>query len=114
VIPSLLEATSLSASEAMAAGKPVVCTNVGGLPFLIRDGQNGLLVPTRDACKLAQAIKGLLDSPDRRTQFGKNGRARVEAELDWRIIASRVKEIYGLAIESHLSTQRPLASATAH
>jgi glycosyltransferase involved in cell wall biosynthesis len=101
VIPSLLEATSLSASEAMATGKPVVATNIGGLPFLIKDGQNGVLVPPCDAAELARAIRALLDSPDRRKIFGENGRARIEKELDWRMIAVKVKEIYHAAIQRH-------------
>src|SRR5207245_6926099 len=101
VMPSLIEATSLSAMEAMAAGKPLVSTNVGGLPYLVRDGENGFLVPPRQTTALAEAMKRLLDSPTDRKNFGKNGRARVEAELDWKIIARRTREIYEMAIERH-------------
>jgi glycosyltransferase involved in cell wall biosynthesis len=106
VMPSLIEATSLSAMEAMAAGKPLVSTNVGGLPFLIRDGENGILVPPCQANALADAMRRLLDSPAKRTEFGKNGRTRVEMELDWKIIARRTKEIYGRAIERHCAWER--------
>jgi glycosyltransferase involved in cell wall biosynthesis len=114
VIPSLMEATSLSAMEAMAAGKPLVSTDVGGLPFLVRDGENGFLVPPRQPSELARAIERLLDSPALRTEFGKNGRARVEKELDWRIIAKRTKEIYVAAIERHRAPEIPLAEPTLH
>jgi glycosyltransferase involved in cell wall biosynthesis len=105
VIPSLLEATSLSASEAMAARKPVVCTDVGGLPFLIRDRQNGLLVPPRNPDRLAHAIKELLGSENLRMQFGESGRARVERELGWELVARQAREIYLLAIQRRRSNQ---------
>ena len=110
VIPSLMEATSLSALEAMATGKPIVATNVGGLPFLIHDGDNGFLVPPRHPFELAQAIKRLLDSPNLRTQFGSNGRTRVEDEFDWRVIARRTKEVYRIAIEKYHTPEKPLAT----
>ena len=64
VMPSLLEATSLSAMEAMASGKAVLSTNVGGLPFLVRDGENGILVPPADSHALAKGMKHLLANPD--------------------------------------------------
>jgi len=109
VMPSLMEATSLSAMEAMAAGKPIVSTNVGGLPFLIRDGENGFLVPPRQPDDLANAMKRLLDSPTLGVELGKNGRARVEAELDWQNIARRTKEIYARAIARHRHSSKSLA-----
>jgi len=110
VIPSLMEATSLSAMEAMAAGKPLVSTNVGGLPFLVREGENGFLVPPRQPTELAQAMKRLLDSSDQRIAFGKNGRARVEAELDWTIIARQTKRIYSIAMARHRASERSFAN----
>lgn len=94
VMPSLMEATSLSAMEAMAAQKPIVSTNVGGLPFLVRDGENGLLVPPSDAASLALAMKKLLDAPELVSRFGSNGRTRVERELDWSMIAKQTRNIY--------------------
>jgi glycosyltransferase involved in cell wall biosynthesis len=114
VMPSLMEATSLSAMEAMAAGKPIVSTNVGGLPFLIRDGENGFLVPPRQPDKLANAVKRLLDSPSLGVELGKNGRARVEAELDWQNIARRTKEIYARAIARHRRSWKSLADMAVH
>jgi glycosyltransferase involved in cell wall biosynthesis len=114
VIPSLMEATSLSAMEAMAAGKPIISTDVGGLPFLVRDGENGFLVTARQPSELAQAMKRLLDSPSQRMEFGKNGRARVKSELDWRIIARRTKKIYQLAIERHRDSRKSLVDIAVH
>ena len=114
VMPSLIEATSLSAMEAMAAAKPVISTDVGGLPFLIRDGENGLLVPPRDANALANAIKQLLASPQLRTRFGHSGRRRVEQELDWKIIARQTKNIYELAIGRHRVSSSSGSAAPVH
>lgn len=114
VIPSLMEATSLSAMEAMAVGKPIVSTNVGGLPFLVRDGDNGFLVSPRQPDELANAMKRLLDSPSLGVELGKNGRARVEAELDWQNIARRTKEIYARAVGRHRRSRKSLADIAVH
>lgn len=98
VMPSLMEATSLSAMEAMAARKAIVSTNVGGLPFLVRDGENGVLVPPSDAASLARAMRQLLEAPAKAAEYGMNGRARVERELDWTVIANQTRGIYRSAI----------------
>jgi len=94
VMPSLLEATSLSAMEAMATGKAVLSTNVGGLPFLVRDGENGILVPPADSHALAEGMKRLLANPELRARQGAAGRQRVEEDLDWSKIARQTLEIY--------------------
>ena len=57
VIPSLMEAVSLAALEAMASGTPVLATEVGGMPEIIIHGKNGYLVPSRDAGALAETIR---------------------------------------------------------
>lgn len=64
VLSSTREGLPISLLEAMALRRPVVVTAVGGCPDLIRDGQNGLLVPPRQAEQLASAIERVLDSPD--------------------------------------------------
>jgi glycosyltransferase involved in cell wall biosynthesis len=114
VMPSLMEATSLSAMEAMATGKPIVSTNVGGLPFLIRDGENGFLVPPRQSGELANAMKRLLDSPSLGIELGKNGRVRVESELDWQNVARRTKEVYERAVARHRKSRKSLAALSVH
>ena len=101
VMPSLLEATSLSAMEAMSSGKAVLSTNVGGLPFLIRDGENGLLVPPSNSKELASGMKKLLVDPELCARLGNAGRRRVEVDLDWSRIAEQALCIYDKAIERH-------------
>ncbi|MBE9575075.1 MAG: glycosyltransferase family 4 protein, partial [Proteobacteria bacterium] len=75
VLPSLNEGMGRVLVEAMAAGKPIVASNVGGIPDLVKDGQNGFLVKPGDSKSLSFAIKKLLDDKKMREEMGKKGRA---------------------------------------
>jgi glycosyltransferase involved in cell wall biosynthesis len=105
VLPSLKEATSISALEAMSCAKPVVASNVGGLPYLVNDGVTGLRVSPADAGALARAISDLLGSPDRRITMGLAARARVLEELTWDHIARRTEEFYSRVINQPRNEQ---------
>ena len=94
MLPSLKEATSISALEAMSCAKPVVASNVGGLPYLVEDGVTGSLVPPADAQALATAVSELLSDPERRNEMGAAARSRVLSELTWDHIARRTSEFY--------------------
>lgn len=94
VLPSLKEATSISALEAMSSARPIVASNVGGLPYLVEDGVTGLLVPPSDSDALANAISELLDSASRRELMGQAARAKVLSELTWDQIARRTLDFY--------------------
>ncbi|MEJ2731346.1 MAG: glycosyltransferase family 4 protein [Deltaproteobacteria bacterium] len=74
VLPSLNEGMGRVLVEAMAAGKPVVASRVGGIPNLVRDGETGYLVPPADEKALANGIKKLLDDPVKAKQMGLRGR----------------------------------------
>jgi colanic acid/amylovoran biosynthesis glycosyltransferase len=76
VLPSLSEGISNAALEAMAAGLPVVVTDVGGMRELVRDGVDGLLVPPRDPPALAAALARLLTDPDLRADLSAGARRR--------------------------------------
>jgi len=78
-LTSVSEAASLTLLEAMAAGLPVVVTNVGGNPEIVRDGREGLLVPRGDAAATARAILLLLDDPARAAALGRAAAERVRA-----------------------------------
>jgi glycosyltransferase involved in cell wall biosynthesis len=77
VAPSLLpESFGIVALEAAAAGKPVVASNLGGLPDVVVDGETGLLVAPGDVSGLREALRRLIDDPDLRERMGRAGAAR--------------------------------------
>ena len=82
------------ALEAMAAGKPVVGSRVGGIPELICDGENGLLVPEKDAAALADALVILARDPALRARLGASGRKEIRTERIWETVGRRFVEIY--------------------
>ena len=90
VLPSYHEGMPISLIEAMAAGLPVVATPVGGIPDLVADGENGLLVPPGQPGELAEALAGLIGDPERRTRMGVRGRQRA---LDRHDLDARVPDL---------------------
>lgn len=81
VQPSRWEGFGLTVLEAMAAGRPVVASRVGGIPEIVRDGRDGFLVPPDDPARLADGIVKMLNDPDLATRLGRSGRERVEASF---------------------------------
>jgi len=79
--------------EAMAAGKPIVATNIAGYRSVLEDGQEGLLVEPENETSLAEAIVRLLRNPVLRHQMGEQGR-RKAARYDWPIVARQVLQVY--------------------
>jgi glycosyltransferase involved in cell wall biosynthesis len=94
VLPSFLEATSITGLESMASGLPLVGTKVGGIPALIRDESTGLLVNPGDPVGLAAAIRRLIDDPELRSRLGLAARQRAEREFAWDVIAARTADMY--------------------
>lgn len=94
VLPSFLEATSITGLESMASGLPLVGTRVGGIPAIVADGRTGLLVEPGQPDALAAAIRRLIDDIALRQHMGVAARARVQAEFSWRVIAGRTAEFY--------------------
>ena len=80
--------------EAMAAGRPVVASDVAGLPLAVADGETGLLVPERDPAALATAVGSLLADPGRARRLGEAGRSRIERELNWAAVAEIHDRLY--------------------
>jgi len=80
--------------EGMAAGKPVVATNGGGVPEIVEDGKTGILVPMGDATAMAEAICQILESPGRAREMGRKGRDRVAAHFTMDQTARRVEAVY--------------------
>jgi L-malate glycosyltransferase len=94
VFPSLSESFGVSVAEAMACEKPVIVTNVGGLPEVVENNVTGLIVPPANAEKLAEAIETLVRDEQLRTKLGKQGRQRVERLYNWEHNLSSMIRVY--------------------
>lgn len=90
VVPSLWpEPFGLVAVEAMASGRPVCASRIGGLEGIVLHGETGFLFDAGDHAALAGYLGVLLDDADLRTRMGKAARARAEEEYDWRRLVER-------------------------
>lgn len=106
VVPSLLyESFSYTAAQAMAFGKPVVASRVGGIPETVDDGVSGILCEPGDVGQFTDAILRLAGDPELRVQMGRAGRAKVEHEFDARVIAEKNFVVYARAVESFRKTE---------
>ena len=97
VIPSLMEASSLFLIEAMACERPVVATNVGGIPEILND-RCGVLVPPRDVLALSQGVNRLLADRDLRDDLATEAYAAVREALTWDNVALRTEKVYAKAL----------------
>jgi len=86
--------------EAMASGSAVVSCRTSGIPELIGDGQQGLLVPQRDPHALAEALQRLLADSGLRSQYARAARKRIEQEFDARAQARKLRELMATAVGS--------------
>jgi D-inositol-3-phosphate glycosyltransferase len=93
IMPSHYESFGMVALEAMAMGKPVIASEVGGLAFLVKDGQNGFHVPSRDPEALAARIYELLTNEACRRELGRAARASAQ-EYAWANIVQRMLRLY--------------------
>lgn len=93
-LPSWWEAMPLSVLEAMAAGLPVVATDVGDIPRSVVNERTGFVVPPRSPDQLADALQALLSDPDLRRRFGAAGRAHVERHFSSVALIDAVSDLY--------------------
>jgi glycosyltransferase involved in cell wall biosynthesis len=93
-LPSYREGLPKSLIEAAACGLPLVATDVPGCREVIRDGEDGLLVPVRDGVALAAAIARLIDNPELAKRLGAAAREKALAEFDERIVIDRTMAVY--------------------
>jgi glycosyltransferase involved in cell wall biosynthesis len=91
---SITEGVSLTILEAMAAKIPVIATNVGGTPEVVKDGETGALVAPRDAGGLSHALRFLYATPATRVQWGNAGRERVERMFQLREMVDAYTSLY--------------------
>jgi glycosyltransferase involved in cell wall biosynthesis len=94
VLPSVAEAFGLVLAEALYLGVPVVATRVGGIPEIVDDGIDGVLVPPADSGVLAEAIAGLLRDPERRRRLAGAGREKVVARFRFENMVRSYEALY--------------------
>lgn len=97
-LPSRNEGWGLVLMEAMACGKPVVATRVGGIPELVDNGTEGILVEAGDVKGLAESITNLLNDPELRARMGRAGKRRVK-DFSWDSTAKVVLREYERALQ---------------
>jgi D-inositol-3-phosphate glycosyltransferase len=103
------EPFGLTPLEAMACGRPVIGSAVGGITYTIADGETGLLVPARDPAALAAALRQLLMNPERRVEMGRAARRRVEREFTWPVVAHRTEALYRELLAATADRRLPTA-----
>jgi glycogen(starch) synthase len=107
VLPSTLEGQPLAVVEAMAYGRPIVATAVGGVPEVIEDGVNGLLCPPRDPECLAHAICALIEDPERRAQLGRAARRSYEqGPFQTATVCKNLASIYAKVLQQQRDPDR--------
>jgi len=94
VLPSFEEGDPIALKEALASGKPLIGSNIGGIPMQIRDGWNGFLVEPGYEKQLAEKIRYLVDNEEERERMGRNSRKLAEKEFNWERIAERYLDVY--------------------
>ena len=97
-MPSYREAQGIAILEALAAERPVVASNVGGIPEMITDGETGTLVPSHDPSALAAAIIALFTHPDRAAKLAAAGHEMVHEEFCIDYMMRDIEAIYALAV----------------
>jgi glycosyltransferase involved in cell wall biosynthesis len=101
VLPSTSEGLSNVILESMAAGKPVIATNVGGNREIVQDGVTGYLVTPADSRALADRMLTLLQNPDRAKTFGLEGRKVVEEKFTVEAMVKKYEKLYMSLVEEH-------------
>ena len=97
VLPSHYEPFGIVALEAIAAGAPLVTTNVGGLGEAVIDGQTGLSCPPRDVAALATAVRAALDDPVAAQRRATAAGERLTIDFEWHTVAAKTAQVYRAA-----------------
>lgn len=110
VQPSIdCDTSSFSLKEQMAAEKPVIASDYGGLVEIVTDGVEGLVVPAGQVPPLASAIRRLVEQPEIRERMGRSGRRRVLREFTDEIFATKTLDAYDAALRAHAARRNPRA-----
>jgi glycosyltransferase involved in cell wall biosynthesis len=98
-LPSETEGMPMTVLEAMAAGLPVVASNVGGIPEVVEEGRTGLMVPPRAVGALAAALLALAGDPERAREMGRLGRERLLKEFSLEQAVIAYEDVYREAVD---------------
>ena len=101
------EPGGLTPLEAMACGRPVIGSAVGGITYTIADGVTGALVPPRDPAALAAQFAVLLGDPALRQRMGHAALRRVEREFTWPLVAKRTAALYETLLRNSATDEAP-------
>jgi glycosyltransferase involved in cell wall biosynthesis len=105
ILCSEREALPLTLLEYMASGKPIVATNIGGVPEVVQEGVNGYLVQTGDYHALAQRINSLLADRDLAARMGENGRSIVKQRFTEQTMMQQIENLYAQTLAFKRSVQ---------
>jgi glycosyltransferase involved in cell wall biosynthesis len=94
ILPSRMDSFGLIFLEAWAHGKPVIGARAGGIPGVVDDGENGILVDFGDVQAMAEAVRLLLFDQPLRQRMGENGRSKVSTQYNWEQITGQVLGVY--------------------
>lgn len=94
VLSSLREGVPQGVTQALAMEKPVVATNVGGIPEIVKNNQTGLLVPPTNSRALARAILELLEDREKAERLGRNGRKLIEEKFSQETMIEKIEDLY--------------------
>lgn len=98
------ESFGVAAVESMACGVPVVVSNVGGLPEVVKEGETGFVVPKESPDELAEAMNTLINDEEKRTQMGTAGIAHVKANYNWVDNANGMLELYDQTLKEGMQS----------
>ncbi len=94
VFPSYAEAYGLVVLEAMSVGLPIVSSNCDGILDIVIEGETGELVPPREATQLVERVEALIQSPEKRSRYGRLGRMRVQMHFNFDTMIDNLELLY--------------------
>lgn len=94
LLPSLQENAPMAISEAMAAGVPVIASNLCGMPFMVKEGESGFLINPHDTGAIADRLSRILKSEELQEKMGKRGREIAFARFHPDVVAAKTRDIY--------------------